>query len=61
LIGEDVHVAVLDAFLLQNPDHLRGEAALREVLRALHEEHDLVALDGVLDAIAQRVFHLYLG
>src|SRR5262249_11892780 len=60
LIAEGVHVAVPDALLLQNPDHFGGEAALREVLRALHEEHDFGAFDGVFDAVAQRVVHLYL-
>src|SRR5262245_47656694 len=52
-VGENVHVTKVDAAFLQDPDHVRAEAALREMLRALHEEHDLAALDRRLDAFAK--------
>ena len=43
---ENVGAAEFDAEILQNLYDLAGEAALRKVRGALHEQEDVVGLDG---------------
>ena len=50
VVGEHVHVGELDAHVVEHARDLGGEAALRHGLGALHEEHHVVALDGLVDA-----------
>src|SRR5690606_34768402 len=50
-IRQHVEGVELDAVLLEDVDHGRRKPALRKALVALHEEHDLVALDELLDEL----------
>src|SRR5690606_10150271 len=50
LIGSAyVDALVVDADVIEDLNNLAGETALREAWRSLHEEHDLVALDFIVD------------
>src|SRR5579871_4012595 len=51
-VGQDVERGVVGAGRVQALDRAGREAAAREVGRALHEEHDPVALDRVEDLLA---------
>ena len=51
-IGEHVDRLEGDAGLLEDPDDLGREAALREVLVALHEENDTALLHEVVELLA---------
>src|SRR5690606_39013650 len=51
LILEDVDVLEGHLKALQDVDDLRREAALRKQSAALHEQHDLVLVDGGLDLL----------
>ena len=48
---EHVDALVVDAEVVEDLHDLAGEPALREAGRALHEEHDVVALHFVVDVV----------
>src|SRR5262249_41645220 len=50
-IVEDVNVAVADAEMAEDLRHLRGEAALRKILGALHKHDDVVVGDRLADPV----------
>ena len=50
-VGKHVDRLVIHTDVIQHLDNLAGEPTLREFRGALHEEHDVVGLDFVVDEI----------
>ena len=48
-VGQHVDAFVVDAEIVENLDHLPGEATLRKTGRALHEKNNVAAFDFVID------------
>ena len=48
---QHVHVLVVDAEVAEDLRDLGGESALREILRPLHEQDDVVAGDRLADPV----------
>ena len=64
LVGKNVHIlVVVDAVELEDLDDIVGEAAPGHLLRALHEEDQIVALDPLIELLIELllVHRCFLG